>query len=152
MATRPRSRVRAPPVRNIRHAEQEEDRRKARDVEGQRLHDQRRSDIGAEHHGERRNERDEAGAGEGRDHQAGRGAALQDGRHPEARRGGLDPVVQRTGEETSEVGAEGALHAALHHVDGPQQQCDRAGKIEKAERRVHQSLLRRERIDRRRLR
>ncbi len=46
------------------------------------------------------------------------------------------------GEETPQIGAEGALHPALHHMDAPQQQRDRAGEIEEAERRVHRALLR----------
>ena len=45
-----------------RHPRQQEQRRQPRHVERQGLHDQRRADVGPEHHRERGDERDKAGA------------------------------------------------------------------------------------------
>jgi hypothetical protein len=43
---------------------------------------------------------------------------------------GGQPITQRGAEYAAQIGAEAALNAGLHHVQSPQQQCDRAGKIE----------------------
>ena len=57
----PESRVRRPPPRlNADDTNQEQDRRHRGDVERQRLDDERRADIGAEHDGQRRHEIDRA--------------------------------------------------------------------------------------------
>ena len=123
-----------------RDARQQQQRRKPRDLEREGLHDEGGADIRPEHDRKRGNERDEATGGERGDHQPGRGAALEDGGHAEPRRR-LDAAAERQGEEPSQVGAEGALHPALHHMDAPQQQRDRAGEIEEAQRCVHRALF-----------
>jgi hypothetical protein len=104
------------------HPGQDQRREDGGDVEGERLHDQRRADIGAEHGGEGRRQRDRPASGEGADHQRGRRAALD-------RRGDAEPgeegallPAQRHAEPVLQAAAEGALDAALHHVQPPEQQ------------------------------
>ena len=66
-------------------AEEQEDGNKRGSLERERLDDDGRADIGAEHHGERRRERDKAALGEGDDEKAGRGRTLQGGGDAERR-------------------------------------------------------------------
>jgi hypothetical protein len=126
---------RAGPKRN--HADKQEERRKGGDVEGQHLHDQRRADVCAEHRGQRRNQRDKPACGEGRNHERGRGAALKDSRDAKTRRESLQPSAKSPRQDSPELAAERALNAALHHVNAPEQQGDRAGKIDKSQSSVH---------------
>ena len=67
----------------------------------------RGAEIGAEHDRERRRGLDHAAAGEGRDHQRGRGAALQDAGDAEAGQEGGEAVAQRDPQQVAQVGAEG---------------------------------------------
>ena len=106
-------------------------------VEGQDLDDQRGADVGAEHDGERRDQVDEAAGGEAGDHQAGGGAALQDGGDADARpaRPGTGCAARRR--VVAQPGAECALHAGLDHVDAPQQQGDGAGEVHQRDGQIH---------------
>ena len=52
----------------------------------------------------------------------------------------LDRLSSALARKAPQLGAEGALHAALHHMDAPQQQRDGAGEIEEVQRRVHRPL------------
>ena len=119
------------------HADEKEQRRERGDVEGQHLHDQRRADVCAEHRGERWNQRDKPACGEGRNHERGRSAALKDRRDAKTRRERLQPAAKSPRQDSPELAAERALNAALHHVNAPEQQGDRAGKIEKSQGPVH---------------
>ena len=123
-------------------ADQDQRRRDLGDVEGQRLDDQRRADVGAEHHRQRRRQIDEAAGGEAGDHQAGRGAALQDRGHAEAGGESGETVAQRRAERVAQLGAEGALHAGARHMHAPQQQRHAAGEIEERHGEVHRRRLR----------
>ena len=119
------------------HADEKQQRRERGDVEGQDLHDQRRADVCAEHRGERRNQRDKPACGEGRNHERGRRAALEDRRDAKTRRESLQPSAKSPRQDSPELAAERALNAALHHVNAPEQQGDSAGKIEKSQSSVH---------------
>ena len=112
------------------------------DVEGQHLDDEGRSDIGAEHDGERRHQIDQPAGREARHHQPGRGAALQKRCHPEAGEECFELVAQGMAEEGAQLGAEGPLHSGLNHVDAPQKERHRSGKINECERKIqrHGSL------------
>ena len=61
-------------------ADEDQQRREPRQVERQDHRDERRADVGAEHHRERRRGADQALAGERGDDQRGRGAALDERR------------------------------------------------------------------------
>jgi hypothetical protein len=113
------------------HADKQEERRKQGDVEGQHLHDQRRADVRAEHRRKRWDRRDETAGGERRNHEGGRRAALKNGRDAKARGEGLQSSAKSPRQDSRELVAERALHAALHHVHAPKQQGDSAGKVEK---------------------
>ena len=56
-------------------------------------------------------------------------AALQDRRDAEAGKKSGEPGSQRRAKQTTQPRPERALHAGLHHVHGPQQQGDGAGKL-----------------------
>ena len=60
-------------------------------LERERLHDEGRADIGAEHHGKRRRQRNEAALGEGDHQETGGGRALQGGRDAEPGQAGSRP-------------------------------------------------------------
>ena len=100
------------------------------DVEGEHLNDQRRADIGAEHHRQCRHQVDQPGGGQRRCHQGGRGARLQDGGDAESREKRAPARGQAAGEDAPDVGAERAHHARLDHVDPPQQQGDLADDVD----------------------
>ena len=51
----------------------------------------------------------------------------------------LIAVVERLGEKAPEVGPEGALHPALHHVNAPQEERNGSTEIEEAQSGVHGS-------------
>ena len=53
-----------------------------------------------------------------------------------------EAVAQRAAEHGAQLGAEGALHAGLHHVHAPQQQRDGAGEIEQRDGKIHRPRLR----------
>ena len=118
-------------------ADKQEERRELGDVEGKELHDQRRADVCAEHRGERWNQRDKPACGEGRNHERGCRAALKNRRDAKARGESLQPSAKSPRQDSPEFAAERALNAALHHVHAPEQQGDRAGKIEKSQGSVH---------------
>jgi hypothetical protein len=67
------------------HAEQDQRRRGRREIKREELNDQRRADIGPEHHGEGRHQVHQAAGGETRDHQPRGGAILQYSSDAEAR-------------------------------------------------------------------
>src|SRR5204863_9417972 len=67
----------------------------------------------------------------------GRGAALEDGRHADPRRESTQAVAEGASEKAPQVGAEGALDAALHHVQAPEEQRDRTGEIDQGQGSAH---------------
>ena len=99
-------------------------------VERQDLDDQRRADIGAEHDGERGNELQRTGAGEGHRHQRRRRRGLQGRGHAEAGEKRVEARLQAACQPAAEVGAEDTNDAALHHVDAPQQERDLADQVD----------------------
>ena len=111
-------------------ADDEQHRRHRGDVERQHLHDQRGADIGAEHDGKRRHQRDQAFGGKRTRDQRGRRAALQ--QRGEAEPGGKrrEAVVQRLRQQPPQVRAERAQDAAVDHVQAPQQQRHAAHQVE----------------------
>jgi hypothetical protein len=119
------------------HSDKQEERRKRGDVEGQHLHDQRRADVRAEHRRERWDQRDETARGEGGNHEAGRRAALKNRRDAEPRGESLQPSAKSPRQDSPELAAERALHAALHHVHAPKQQGDSASKVEEGQSPIH---------------
>ncbi len=123
-------RPRLPAVAEQDDPDQHETRRRQADIEGQELHDQRGAEIGAEHDGERRHQIDEPARGEARRHQPGRGAALQYRGDAEPGEERAPAVAEGASEQAPQIGSEGALDAALHHVQAPQQQRNRAGEID----------------------
>ena len=118
-------------------ADRDQHREDQRDVEGEHLHDQRGADIGAEHDGKGRDELDGAGTGEGHRHQGGCGRGLQQRGDAEPGQEGAEAGAQSAAEEAPQVGAEDPRHAALHHVDAPQQQRDLADDVDQQVRGGH---------------
>src|SRR4029077_16180224 len=80
---------------------------------------------------------DKPACGEGRNHERGRRAALKDRRGAKTRHESLQPSAKSPRQDSPDLAAERALNAALHHVNAPEQQGDRAGKIEKSQSSVH---------------
>src|SRR5437762_7833921 len=66
-------------------------------------------------------------------HQPSRSAALQDRGDAEPGEEGTKAADERAPEEATQMGSEGALNAALHHVQAPQQQRNRAGKVDQGQ-------------------
>ena len=58
-------------------------------------------------------------------------------RWSDPRRESTQAVAEGASEKAPQVGAEGALDAALHHVQAPQQQRDRAGEIDQGQGGAH---------------
>ncbi len=111
-------------------ADQHEERRDPPHVERHDLHDQGRAEIGAEHDRERRHQIHQPAGGKARRHQPGRGAALQYRGDAEPGEERAPAVAEGASEQAPQIGSEGALDAALHHVQAPQQQRNRAGEID----------------------
>ena len=105
------------------------------------LHDERRADIRAEHHRERRDELDRASAGQRHHHQRRRRRGLQRRRHAEPDDEGAEPRAQPAPERAAKIGAEDARDAALHHVDAPEQQRDLADQVDQDMRRGHRPAV-----------
>ncbi|KAG9578388.1 hypothetical protein KCV01_g16593, partial [Aureobasidium melanogenum] len=120
-----------------RKPQQHEHGRDDRDVERHHLDDQRRTDIGAEHHGQPRREAEEAAGGERTGHQAGGGAALQDGREADAEGERRRAVREVASQPTAQRAAVATQHAAGDHVRAPQQQGHVAGDVEQCEGALH---------------
>jgi len=118
-------------------ADQHKQRGDACDVERQQLHDQRGADIGSEHDRERRHQIDQPAGSKARRHEPGRGAALQYRGDAEAGQESGKPTAKRASEKPAQMRAEAALDAALHHMHAPQQQGDRAGKINQRKGGIH---------------
>jgi hypothetical protein len=112
------------------HAGQHQHRRQPAEVEGQDLHDQRRAHIRAQHRGQRMGQPDRACRREARHHQRGRRAALQRRGHAEPGEGGAPGRAERGAEPCLQPPAEGTLHAALHHVQAPEQQRSLPGDLQ----------------------
>ena len=116
---------------------QDQPREDGGDIEGEHLHDEGRADIGAEHDRERRYEPDQAARREPGGHQPGRGAALQRRGHAEPGKERRKPVLERGCEDRAEAWPEGALHARLHHVRAPEEECNGARKIDEGNDGIH---------------
>ena len=101
------------------------------DVEREYLNYECRTDIRAQHDRQRRNQGDEAACGKGRGHQAGRGAALQQGRYENAGQECRKPISKRDVEEVAEVRPERTHDPAVNHVEAPEQEGHTAQQIEK---------------------
>lgn len=111
-------------------ADQKQQRCHGRDIERERLNDQRRADVRPEHDGERRSKIDRAPCDEGGSHQPGRRAALQERRHDHPGEERQEAISQRSSQQASEIGAKGPDDAAVDHMQSPQQQRHAAKKIE----------------------
>jgi hypothetical protein len=120
--------------------DQDEGRRDLGDIERQHLHDQRGTDIGAEHHGKRRNQVHQAAGREAGHHQPGCRAALQDRRRAYAGQECGQAIAERIAEEASELRAEGPLHTRLDHVDAPEQERHRPGQAHESDGNFHPVL------------
>ena len=73
----------------------------------------------------------------GRAMEAGGRAALQDGCDADAGEESVQPAAERAAEEAAQLGAEGALHACLDHVNAPEKERHIAGELQKGEGKVH---------------
>src|SRR5205814_8242455 len=58
-------------------------------------------------------------------------------RHADPRRESTQAVAEGASEKAPQVGAEGALDAALHHVQAPEEQRDRTGEIDQGQGGAH---------------
>jgi hypothetical protein len=108
----------------------EQNGNEGRKIEGQRLHDERRANVGAEHHRERGAEREKPALHE-RDHDKGRGRRALDGsRDGDAGQAGPKRAGGGVPDGASKPLAEGAQHAGLDHARRPEEQGDAAEKVE----------------------
>ena len=104
------------------------------------MHNQRRANVGAEHHGKCRHQVYEAAGCEASYHKASGRAALHDSRHTNTGQKRLEAVAKGSAQEASELCSEDTLHASLDHVHPPQQERNGAGEVEQGEGEVHGPL------------
>ena len=95
------------------------------------MDDKRCSHVRTQHDGQRRNEGDEATCGKGCGHQAGSGAALQQGRYENAGQECRKPIPEGDVENAAEVRAERTHDATVDHMEAPEQECHTAEQIQK---------------------
>ncbi|MCY1396000.1 hypothetical protein D9M71_109590 [compost metagenome] len=104
------------------HAEEDQQRRQPRQVEGQHPRHQRGPDVGAEHDRQRRRQRHQAGGDEGGDQQGGGVAALHQGGDADPGGEGQRPSLHAVAEHAAQVGAVDAEDAGADDMGAPYQQ------------------------------
>ncbi len=98
---------------------QDKDRRQGGDIERQDLHDQGRSDIGAEHDGQAGHQVERAGSREAGCDQPGRRTALQKRRNAQAGGKSRQTAFQALVQDNTDACAISIHDARLHHVQAP---------------------------------
>ena len=92
--------------------------------------DERRADVGAQHHGQRRRGADEALAGERGDDQRGRRAALDEAGDAEAGEERGEALADALAQDAPQVAAVQAQDAGAHDVRAPDEQRDAGEQVE----------------------
>jgi hypothetical protein len=119
------------------HPDQYQCRRQLGDIERQQLHDEGRADIRAQHRRQGRDQLDDPAGGEPCHHQSGRRAALQKSGDTYPREKRSEATAQCPPQEAAKPSPEGTLHAALDHMDGPQQQGHGSSQLQQGDGEVH---------------
>jgi hypothetical protein len=92
-----------------------------RHVEGEQLRQERRADVGAQHHGQRGGQRNDAGGGERGSQQSGGGTALQQGGDPQAGEKSAPAAVEIASQPPPQNRTESTLHPRAHHMRTPEE-------------------------------
>ena len=118
-------------------ADENQERRQERKVEGEHAGHQGRTEVGAENRREGHVGGEKAFGLNARHDERGGGGALEKRCERGARRHGDGPVLEPDGEEVLEGHTEGAEHPGLDHVGSPEQEGDASGHVDE---RLHKSL------------
>ena len=100
-----------------REAEADQERRIVGDAERDQLHRERRADVGAENHAERRPKGHEAGGDEADQHEGRGRGGLDDRGDRRAREDGQDPVAREPGQQAAQARAERPLERLATQAD-----------------------------------